>query len=50
MFISFCIVWTIKLSRRFSELIGMKLDHTSKREIVFDDIIYMFANLQKFWS
>jgi hypothetical protein len=28
----------------------MELGHTLKREIVPDDMIYMCANLQKFWS
>jgi hypothetical protein len=29
--IKFCIVWTVKLSLHFLEVIGIKLDYTSKR-------------------
>jgi putative lipase involved disintegration of autophagic bodies len=47
---NFCKVWTIKLSQKISELIGMELGHTPKREIVSDGMFYKCANLHKIWS
>jgi hypothetical protein len=36
--------------RFFSELIGMELGHTPKREIVSDGMFYMCTNLHKILS
>jgi hypothetical protein len=40
-----CVLWTIKLSVKFSELIGAELDHTYKRESVPHNLFYKCVKL-----
>jgi hypothetical protein len=45
-----CALRTIKLNLKFSELMGIELDHTPKRESAPHNLFYKWENLQKLLS
>jgi hypothetical protein len=46
-FLNSCALWTIKLSLIFSELIGVELDNTSKRQSVPHNIFVQVCKSAK---